>query len=31
MITHEARVSEAANRVIQIEDGRIVDSGRPAT
>jgi ABC-type lipoprotein export system ATPase subunit len=28
IITHEQRVSEAARRVIHIEDGRIVDAGR---
>ena len=28
IITHEARVSTAARRVIRIEDGRIVDDGR---
>jgi putative ABC transport system ATP-binding protein len=30
IITHEARVSEAARRVIRIEDGRIVDDGHGA-
>lgn len=28
IITHENRVSEAARRVVRIEDGRIVDDGR---
>ncbi len=28
IITHESRVSEAARRVIRIEDGQIVDDGR---
>jgi len=28
IITHESRVSEAAKRVIRIEDGQIVDDGR---
>ena len=30
IITHEARVSEAARRIIRIEDGHIVDDGRGA-
>lgn len=30
IITHETRVSSAANRVIRIEDGAIVDEGRGA-
>ncbi|MCB9549437.1 MAG: ABC transporter ATP-binding protein [Myxococcales bacterium] len=31
IITHEARVSTAARRVIQLEDGRLVDDGRAAS
>ncbi|MEE2758347.1 MAG: ABC transporter ATP-binding protein [Myxococcota bacterium] len=31
IITHERRVSDAAKRVIQIEDGRLVDSGAVTT
>ncbi|MCA9540389.1 MAG: ABC transporter ATP-binding protein [Myxococcales bacterium] len=30
IITHESRVSDAARRVVRIEDGRIVDDGRGA-
>ncbi len=30
IITHEARVSDAAERIIRLEDGQIVDDGRPA-
>jgi putative ABC transport system ATP-binding protein len=30
IITHEDRVSEAARRIIRIEDGKIVDDGRGA-